>query len=652
MSVTRANQLYGSKPIGIEMQTTVWANHYEDARGFVIYIKRKLINKSGLNIRDFYFSFWSDPDLGGASDDLAGVDTLNQLCYMYNADNSDWTYDQGTVPAVGYALMQGPIADGLPTDTAYYFNQIIPGKRNIKSSSFVYYIGAGPVEISDPPLGSPNGTIYLYRYMRGLNALGQPLTTTDGKPTKYMVAGDPVTQTGDLDGKKYAPGDRRMMLSFGPFNFMQGDTQEVVYAVAIGLGADNFASITELRKNISYAKFEFQNNIVKEMNQLKPSLSAYGADKKIVLDWGSPESVNKLQSFNKGNYNLEGYIVRQLDPVHPDDLTKSTVIGVYDIKNDIGNIIQYLPVVYQDGTMDVRKKLVIKANNSGIKHTLRLDKDYLTGENLINHVEYHYGISCYFLNRKFPNPVMIESEVVKVKATPIPFEFGKSKPEALTTVRADKTNSSPGSAFVKPIIINPDKITGDEYEISVSSVDAQQKPVTWKLVNKTKSLDVFESSLFEESDANLTTDGILWQLINSDSTGQDFGLSPNDKWSVNTSSLAVSLNTGQAKSDLNRINIYPNPYFGGNAYESHRFYKKVTFTNLPNNVTIRIFTISGSNVGTLRKNDDRTTMDWNLLNESNFLVASGMYIAYIETEFGVRILKFAVIQDQPFLEAI
>ncbi|HSH00421.1 MAG TPA: hypothetical protein VLB27_10245, partial [candidate division Zixibacteria bacterium] len=58
-----------------------------DANAF--YIKYTLINKGSKYLRDFYVGIWSDPDLGGASDDLVGCDSASNLFYCYNEDNDD-----------------------------------------------------------------------------------------------------------------------------------------------------------------------------------------------------------------------------------------------------------------------------------------------------------------------------------------------------------------------------------------------------------------------------------------------------------------------------------------------------------------------------------------------------------------------------------
>jgi hypothetical protein len=48
------------------------------------------------------------------------------------------------------------------------------------------------------------------------------------------------------------PDERRMMASFGPFDFRPGDTQQVLVKLAVGQGADHLSSLTSLREILEY----------------------------------------------------------------------------------------------------------------------------------------------------------------------------------------------------------------------------------------------------------------------------------------------------------------------------------------------------------------------------------------------------------------
>jgi hypothetical protein len=76
---------------------------------------------------------------------------------------------------------------------------------------------------------------------------------------------------------------------------------------------------------------------------------------------------------------------------------------------------------------------------------------------------------------------------------------------------------------------------------------------------------------------------------------------------------------------------------------------------LPEEVTIKIYSLSGVLLRTLRTEDKEsagsTFLKWDLLNESELRVASGMYIALVESPgFGQKILKLAIIMPQKQLQ--
>jgi hypothetical protein len=99
-------------------------------------------------------------------------------------------------------------------------------------TSFTYF-GAGS-SISDPDLEEYVGSLQFYNLMEGF--LPRPeyptqipwtdlATNTD---TKFVLSGNPVTQSGWIDGVQLPPGDRRMVMASGPFKMDLGDSATVV----------------------------------------------------------------------------------------------------------------------------------------------------------------------------------------------------------------------------------------------------------------------------------------------------------------------------------------------------------------------------------------------------------------------------------------
>ena len=117
--------------------------------------------------------------------------------------------------------------------------------------------------------------------------------------------------------------------------------------------------------------------------------------------------------------------------------------------------------------------------------------------------------------------------------------------------------------------------------------------------------------------------------------------------------MASFTNMDKAKAEVNDINVYPNPYYGVNSEELNKYNRFVTFTHLPNNATVRIFNLAGVEVRKIVKDADGSQfMRWDLQNEHNLPVASGIYIAYIDLpDLGkTKILKLAIIQEQQILD--
>jgi hypothetical protein len=123
-----------------------------------------------------------------------------------------------------------------------------------------------------------------------------------------------------------------------------------------------------------------------------------------------------------------------------------------------------------------------------------------------------------------------------------------------------------------------------------------------------------------------------------------------DRFVFSTSAETFTL--GAAREDAKRINVFPNPYYGLNLAETSTHEGFVTFSHLPERATVRLFDLAGNLVRVIEKNDNQQFLPWDLLNDNELPVASGMYIAHIELPQlnASKILKLAIVQEQQFLE--
>jgi hypothetical protein len=109
-----------------------------------------------------------------------------------------------------------------------------------------------------------------------------------------------------------------------------------------------------------------------------------------------------------------------------------------------------------------------------------------------------------------------------------------------------------------------------------------------------------------------------------------------------------------AGGSLDRIRVVPNPYVTAAEFEpplnpgitSGRGERKMDFTHLPAQATIKIFTSRGDHVVTLRHDGaiEDGTVSWNLKTKENLDIAFGIYFYVVESPVGNKTGKIAIIK--------
>ncbi|RKX24372.1 MAG: hypothetical protein DRP46_13365, partial [Candidatus Zixiibacteriota bacterium] len=225
-------------PLGLEVRNTTFSFDRQGALGNIIILRMRIYNKGGKTLDPCYFSIWSDPDLGGAGDDLVGCDTTLGLGFVYNETNNDSQYGDAP-PALGIDFFQGPMIDSAGM-TAFMWGDTFPDKMNLGMTSFNKYInGTDPDDFNQT-----------FNYMTGLTRTGGDYTY-DGQVLKFVHSGDPVTGEGDLDA---AGADRRWMQTTGPIIFRPGDSTEILAAIIVGRGNSNLNSVTVVKQLDDFAQ--------------------------------------------------------------------------------------------------------------------------------------------------------------------------------------------------------------------------------------------------------------------------------------------------------------------------------------------------------------------------------------------------------------
>ncbi len=116
---------------------------------------------------------------------------------------------------------------------------------------------------------------------------------------------------------------------------------------------------------------------------------------------------------------------------------------------------------------------------------------------------------------------------------------------------------------------------------------------------------------------------------------------------------SASIDEQRAKNELDRIKVVPNPYVATAIWEGRNFYttgrgpRSIHFNHLPQQCTIRIFTVSGELVDVIEHNSliDDGSEEWDVLTRDNLTISYGVYIYHVDAPgIGEKIGKFAIIK--------
>ncbi len=493
LSAPRTTSLYGSQPIGIEFQRTIWAHKSSSGLNNTLFVRVVLINKSGTLVDSMFIGQYADPDVGDAGDDFQGCDTTLQLAYAYNARRSD-SYYENRPPAAGYVFLQTPIAPGSLADTAWFRSERRPGFRNIP-----LYAANGIFKgYSEPPLGTYFGTTGLYNVMHGLDLYGRPFVDPfTHRPSRFVHPGDPVSGTGWIDGISplSAPGDRRVFLSAGPFTFADGDTQEVVLATIAEQGGDRLSAITLLRSTTHIVR-----SIVPHCYRFPsllepPPLRASELDRQLLLTWEDSSQTSRIESYHEYGYQFQGYVVRQLvDSVSTD----RKVVAVYDRVDNISTIRE---LEYDPASNDVVDHKVIDGENLGVRRYFQTTTDAFTGERMFNGRRYTFSVSWYATSsspqatpRHYESPPTV---MTIVPQTPNPGDAVPSSYDAFL----DDDRLFPVGSFLPRVavrIVDPLALNGHRYGIRFQGTG---ESLRWSIDDSTTG-----ATLFSDLEPNRVTD--------------------------------------------------------------------------------------------------------------------------------------------------
>jgi len=243
------------KPLEVEILTMAYAyDKPEYEFQHTIFLSYEIRNRSTNNYKDFYIGFFSDFDIGYSGDDYIGCDPSLNLVYGYNGTEIDGS-------GQSHAYGKNPPAQG-----AMFLNK--------KMNAFMYFNNSVGV------MGDPAISNEYYNYLQGKWRDGTPLTYGgngyDEESTNYTnfaFNGDPVTQLGWTEvtpngsgSNPNPPGDRRGLLSAGPFTLPAGGTIciDIALPFAQDLEGNNITSVTMLKQKAEAIQ-QFYDNQQYEM---------------------------------------------------------------------------------------------------------------------------------------------------------------------------------------------------------------------------------------------------------------------------------------------------------------------------------------------------------------------------------------------------
>ncbi len=231
----------GGKRIGVEVHAMAYAYNSNPLLNKTIFINYLIYNKSPKIYDSIYIGLFTDIDIGDATDDYIGCDTVLNTYFGYNADSCD-----------GSIGNPHTYANNPPVQAISFCNQ--------RMNSFAYYNNLGLHEsMSDPDKASE---YYLYLTSRWKDSThfvysgnGHYLYGGDStRPVRYIFPGNPndTAQWNERSGAN-TPYDRRAVGVTGPFQLIPGQyiSLDVSYiTVDSGSVATGFPNVENMYQTI------------------------------------------------------------------------------------------------------------------------------------------------------------------------------------------------------------------------------------------------------------------------------------------------------------------------------------------------------------------------------------------------------------------
>lgn len=214
----------GGNSIGAEIHMQAYAFVSDDEINNTIFYKYDIYNRSTVSLKEFFFGFYSDSDIGCSGDDFGGFDLGRGLSYVFNGTLEDGAECFGAIPWIssikpimGLDFVKSP----LPTTDRY---------------SYFERGGTGPIFKEDPTTAvefyNYMNSIFIdntHFYLGGTGHYSSPEVQANGLIEVNYRLNDNIGWDEVSIGN--APGDRRSVTSVGPVDFNPGDKLSYTMAV-------------------------------------------------------------------------------------------------------------------------------------------------------------------------------------------------------------------------------------------------------------------------------------------------------------------------------------------------------------------------------------------------------------------------------------
>ena len=147
-------------------------------------------------------------------------------------------------------------------------------------------------------------------------------------------------------------------------------------------------------------------------------------------------------------------------------------------------------------------------------------------------------------------------------------------------------------------------------------------------------------------------DGIRDDASSSANSGTGSDNNWNPVYEFSTADLAVQQGVNSAAEDAcSLLNVVPNPYYAYSNYEFDKLDNVIKIVNLPTVCDIKIYTVNGTLVRTFKKDDPNTYLNWDLKNQFNIPISSGIYLIHIKSDACEKVLKWFGVIRPPDLDS-